>query len=106
MPALTSKDERHLDHELAFARARRQVAVVRTLLDELERMARPSERANDLLAQLVEELAKVGCQVFEATASLARTHESVTLAAAFPRSSRASSHDARMTEKGHGLSRY
>jgi hypothetical protein len=50
---------------------RRQAALARTLLDELEEIAPGFDRGRDLRAQAIEELTRLGCRIFEAAALLA-----------------------------------
>jgi len=50
---------------------RRQAALVRTLLDEVERVT-PSDLADPIGAQLVEELGRLGCRCVELAAALAK----------------------------------
>jgi hypothetical protein len=57
---------------------RRHAALVRALLDELERVAPApdiSERRSDGDGggQLIEELARLGCRIFECAAAMTRT---------------------------------
>lgn len=49
---------------------RRHAAFVRTLVDEVDR-ATPSELADPVSAQMVEELARLGCRCVELAAALA-----------------------------------
>jgi hypothetical protein len=69
MDALDSHDDGLLNAELRLARLRSQVAVVRTIADHVERLARPPE-ADGLKGQLVEEMARLGCCLVEAAAAL------------------------------------
>ncbi|HTB78955.1 MAG TPA: hypothetical protein VK762_37185 [Polyangiaceae bacterium] len=50
---------------------RRQAALARTLLDELEEVAPGFDRGRALRAQVIEELTRLGCRIFEAAALLA-----------------------------------
>jgi hypothetical protein len=50
---------------------RRQAALARTLLDELEEIAPGFDRGRALRAQAIEELTRLGCRIFEAAALLA-----------------------------------
>jgi hypothetical protein len=67
--ALTAGDDRLLHRELGGLAVRRQSAVVRALLDQLERVS-PWSASDGLRAQLLEELARLGCVRLEAAASL------------------------------------
>ena len=55
--------------ELNFIR--RQAALARALLDELEEVAPGFDRGRGLRAQAIEELTRLGCRIFEAAALLA-----------------------------------
>ncbi|MGH7285218.1 MAG: hypothetical protein ACRELY_27160 [Polyangiaceae bacterium] len=57
---------------------REQLALVRTLLDEVER-ALGTRAADDVEKQLVEELSRLGCQLLEASAALVPESVSVNL---------------------------
>lgn len=71
--ALVASDDRLLHEELDGLAIRQQTAVVRTLMDQLERVT--PRGAGSLRAQLVEELARLGCGILEAVATLsASTH--------------------------------
>ena len=66
LSALEADDDDLLSTELRFTRLRSQVAVVRALADHVEYLARP--RSSDALAgQLIEELARLGACLLEAT---------------------------------------
>ena len=69
LAALESADDDRLGVELQLARLRSQVAVVRTIADEVEHLMRPRD-ADGVRAQLVEEMARLGCRLLEAAASL------------------------------------
>jgi hypothetical protein len=56
-----------------MASARTQAAIVRSLVDELEHVAAHGEAAHWLRAQLIEELARLGCRILDAAAALAET---------------------------------
>jgi hypothetical protein len=71
LATLESTDDDRLTMELRLARLRSQVAVVRTLVDEVERLAHPAD-ADALGEQLTEETARLGCRLLEAAASLTR----------------------------------
>jgi hypothetical protein len=61
-----------------LVRLRSHIAVVRSLLDELDRIVPPSRSRQpegaplELRAQLVEELARLGCRLLESAAALTR----------------------------------
>ena len=72
LPTLTtleSNDDGRLTAELRLGRLRTQVAVVRTLADQIELLVRP-HHVDGLSEQLVEEMARLGCVLFEAAAEL------------------------------------
>jgi hypothetical protein len=48
------------------------VAVLRTLTDHIEHLARPGD-ADELSWQLVEEMARLGCRLLEAAARMTRS---------------------------------
>jgi hypothetical protein len=64
---LESDDDDQLAAELRLARLRTEVAVVRTLADQVEVFV-SSRHAARLSEQLTEEMAKLGCLLFEAAA--------------------------------------
>jgi len=68
---LESNDDRQLSAELRLARVRTQVAVVRTLADQIEFVVRPGH-VDRLSEQVVEEMARLGCQLLETAAELTR----------------------------------
>jgi hypothetical protein len=69
LAALESDDDDRLGAELQLARLGPQVAVVRTIADEIEHLARPSD-AEGLREQLREEMARLGCRLLAVAASL------------------------------------
>jgi hypothetical protein len=69
---LESDDEIQLTAELWLARLRTQLAVVRALADQIEVAASP-RHVNGFGEQLIEEMARLGCRLFEAAAELTRT---------------------------------
>jgi hypothetical protein len=71
--ALESKDEGPLSAELLLVRLRSQVAVVRTLTDQVERLSRPrgTSHTSGLGEQFVEEAVRLGYRLLEAAASIA-----------------------------------
>lgn len=72
LDALESHDDDRLRAELRLARLRSQVAVVRTIADEVEVLARPHD-ADGLRAELIEEMSRLGCLLLEALASLSES---------------------------------
>ena len=69
LAALESDDDDRLGAELELARLRSQLAVVRTVCDEVEHLTRPRD-ADGPRTQLVEEMARLGCRLLDAAASL------------------------------------
>jgi hypothetical protein len=64
-----------LRYGAAVGALRTQAALVRTLVDEFERLA-PLEGEGLLVCeQLLEELTRLGCRILETAAALAREHE-------------------------------
>jgi hypothetical protein len=62
--------------EPQFVAIRRQAALARALLDELEEIVSPGlDRGRALSAQAIEELTRLGCRIFEAAALLATEEE-------------------------------
>lgn len=59
LAALESNDDSQLTSELRLARLRSQVAVIRSLADHVETLARPDD-AHGLSAQIAEELCRLG----------------------------------------------
>ncbi len=57
--------------EVGLERLRAQVAVVRTLTEQIDRFARP-ENTDQLTEHIVEEMARLGCRLLEAAASMTR----------------------------------
>jgi hypothetical protein len=70
--ALGAADDRLLHEELHCLAVREQVAVVRALAEHIEYLD-PRGANTNLRAQLVEELARLGCQALEAAASMSET---------------------------------
>jgi hypothetical protein len=62
-------DDRPLAADPRLVRVRSQVAVIRTLADRADHLVRSGE-AGEVSEQLVEEMARLGCQLLEAAASL------------------------------------
>jgi hypothetical protein len=58
-----------------LASVRRQAALARALLDELEEVGVGSDPDRALSAQAIEELTRLGCRIFEAAALLASEEE-------------------------------
>ena len=71
LATLESNDDAQLTAELGLSRLRAQVAVVRTLADQIEHFARPRD-ADGLGKQLGEELARLGCRLLDVGGSLMR----------------------------------
>ncbi|HEY3820148.1 MAG TPA: hypothetical protein VGL81_23450 [Polyangiaceae bacterium] len=69
--ALSAGDDRILADELRILAARQQLAIVRTISDEMEWCLAHRVATNGLREQLVEELARLGCRSVEAAAVLA-----------------------------------
>lgn len=65
-------DDDLLREELRCLAVRQQAAVVRGLVDQVECLG-PSRANCALRAQLVEELARLGCRILEAAAALSET---------------------------------
>lgn len=63
-------DDGRLAADPRLRRLRSQVAVIRALADEIEVLARPKD-ADGLSEQIIEEMARLGCRLLEAAASLA-----------------------------------
>jgi hypothetical protein len=61
--------------ETHLASVRRQAALARALLDELEEVGVGSDPDRALSAQAIEELTRLGCRIFEAAALLASEEE-------------------------------
>ncbi len=75
LPAVTtleSNDDDQLTAELRLARLRTEVAVVRTLADQIELLVSP-RHADGLSGQLIEEMARLACLLFEAASELTRS---------------------------------
>jgi hypothetical protein len=70
--ALRASDDRLFAEELRLVVTNRQVAIVRTLADELERcLVRDGAAMPALQEQLVQELARLGCRSLETAAAMA-----------------------------------
>jgi hypothetical protein len=69
LDALESNDDNRHAADARRARLRSQVAVIRTLADRAEHVVRPRE-SDGLSDQLIEEMARLGCQLLEAAAWL------------------------------------
>jgi hypothetical protein len=67
--ALVAGDDRRLHEELSGLSVRKQTAVVRMLMDQLE-VVSPWSAVEGVRAQLVEELARLGCLILQAAASM------------------------------------
>jgi hypothetical protein len=68
---LATNDDQQLGAELRLARVRTQVAVVRTLADQIELLVRP-RHVDGLNEQLIEEMARLGCRLLETAAELTK----------------------------------
>jgi hypothetical protein len=66
-----ARDDSLLTAELRLARLRAQVAIVRGLADHIEHFARQAD-AGELSSQLIEEMARLGCRLFELAAPMTR----------------------------------
>jgi hypothetical protein len=71
LPPQQARDDSLLTAEPRLARLRAQVAVVRTLADHIEHFARQVD-AGALSSQLIEEMARLGCRLFELAAPMTR----------------------------------
>jgi hypothetical protein len=69
---LESNYDDQLTAELRLARLRAQVAVVRTIVDQVEFLVSP-HHVHGLSEQLIEEMARLGCRLFEAAAELTKS---------------------------------
>jgi hypothetical protein len=67
LPSWQGRDDGQLTAELRLARLRAQVAIVRTLADHFEHLARWAN-AEELSSQLIEETARLGCRLLEVAA--------------------------------------
>jgi hypothetical protein len=68
--ALESSQDGPLAAEARRVNLRSQVAVVRTLADQVEQLSRAAD-VDGLGAQMVEEMARLGCRLLDAAAALA-----------------------------------
>jgi hypothetical protein len=75
LSAMESNDDGRLAAELRLDRLRSQAAIIRTLADHVEHLARPAD-ADGLGEQLIEEMARLGCRLLEAAASLTESRRS------------------------------
>jgi hypothetical protein len=69
---LESNDENQLTVELRVARLRAQVAIVRTLADQIDLLVSP-QHVDGLSDQLIEEMARLRGQLFEAAAEVTKS---------------------------------
>jgi hypothetical protein len=69
---ITLSPARDHTRPLELVTIRAQAAVVRALLDEVERTVPGSRAERGLAPQLVEDLARLGCRVFESAAAMAK----------------------------------
>jgi hypothetical protein len=70
--------------EPRLARLRAQVAIVRTIADHIEHFAQQMD-ADELSSQLIEEMARLGCRLFELAAPMTRAPRAED-SGVFPRS--------------------
>lgn len=75
--SLESNDDGQLIAELRTAELREQLALVRTLADHIDNLLRPSD-IKGASEQLFEEMARLGCRLFETAISLAGSHPEPT----------------------------
>jgi hypothetical protein len=75
LAALESDDDVRLAAELRLGGLRSQLAVIRTLADDIEHLARPQD-SDGLGEQIVEEMARLGCRLLQAAASLTKSPRS------------------------------
>ena len=73
--ALDTTDDGLLSQELRYLAVRRQVAVVRALVDRLDRLEPPPGAGIGFSSELVEELARLGCTILETAASMSKATE-------------------------------
>ena len=81
--ALKAPDDELLSEELRCLAARQQAAVVRALVDQLDRIS-PASAAGTLREQLAEELARLGYRILEAAASLSTRVEPAPVSGVLP----------------------
>ncbi len=67
--ALDAPDDALLREELRCLAARQQAAVVRALADQLA-LVSPGQASGNLREQLAEQLARLGCRILEAAATI------------------------------------
>jgi hypothetical protein len=75
LPSITALESNHDDQltmELRLGRLRTQVAVVRTLADQIELLV-SRYHVEGLSEQLIEEMARLGCGLFEAAADFTKS---------------------------------
>jgi hypothetical protein len=75
--ALQTSDDEQLHEEFSLLAVREQVAIVRALADELERLTAQG-RMRGRCEQFVEELARLGCRILETAATASRMAEPAT----------------------------
>jgi hypothetical protein len=68
--ALCANDDSLLAEELGVVAAKHQIAIVRTLTDELERCLMRRGAVSAIRAQIVHELARLGCRSLEIAAAM------------------------------------
>jgi hypothetical protein len=72
LSTLESNDDDRLAAELRLGRLRAQVAIVRAIADEVDRIVRPSD-IDGLGEQIITEVARLGCQLLESAGAHTRT---------------------------------
>jgi len=72
--ALVATDDGLLREELFYLAVREQAAILRTLADQIECLARSGAGGG---GQIIEELARLGCRALEAAASMSKSVEPV-----------------------------
>jgi hypothetical protein len=71
LPSLNdANDDSLLAQELGVVAAKHQIAIVRTLTDELERCLMRGSAMRAIRAQIVHELARLGCRSLEVAAAM------------------------------------
>jgi len=72
LATLESNDDDQLTAELRLSRLRAQLAVVRAVADEIDRLSRPSD-GDGLGEQLIDEMTRLGRELFDSAAALTRS---------------------------------
>ncbi len=73
LAALESEDDGQLAAEIRLARLRSQVAIIRSLADHVEHLARPDD-AEGLSQQIIEEMERTGHLLLQAVMWLSASH--------------------------------